>query len=152
MLSVDLASRDLAPELLAPANNVVSALNEDLPDWLPAGNLNVRFVDDKSIRELNRKYSGLDKATDVLSFSYIEDGEAAAGELGDVAISLETAQRQAAEAGNALSDEIALLLLHAILHISGMDHADDQGQAVMDHLQGQILAAAGVKYRDFKWI
>ncbi|HSX48384.1 MAG TPA: rRNA maturation RNase YbeY [Candidatus Nanoarchaeia archaeon] len=151
MLNVDLSGQDLPEELLVPATTVIQLLNEDPPDWLPIGNLNVRFVDDKTIRELNRKYSGQDKATDVLSFSYIEDGHAAGNELGDIAISLETAERQAAEASNSLADELALLLLHAVLHIAGMDHAELAGQAAMDKLQSQILTAAGVKYRDFKW-
>ena len=151
MLSVDLSGQDLSEDLLAPANAVISLLNQEPPDWLPEGNLNVRFVDDVTIRELNKKYSGQDKATDVLSFSYIEDGHMSGEELGDIAISLETAERQAAEASNQLADEIALLLLHGILHIAGIDHAQPDEQAVMDRLQAEILGAVNVKYRDFKW-
>src|SRR5665213_113738 len=123
----------------APLQKVVAALNERQPDWLQTGTIGCRLVDDAEIRELNEEYAGHDYATDVLSFSYIEDGqEVAEGELGDIVISLETAKRQAAEAKTALGDELGTLVLHGILHIFGFDHAEAADRDQMDALQSEV--------------
>ena len=86
--------------------------------------LSVSVVNDSTIRVLNRDYRGKDKPTDVLSFSLVE-GEVGAFpsiSLGDVVISVETAQRQAKELQLSLQSEILRLLVHGILHLSGFDH------------------------------
>lgn len=82
----------------------------------------VAFVSDKRIRELNRQFRGIDKATDVLSFPAEEETN-----LGDVAISVETAAIQAKENGLTLDREIAQLILHGLLHLAGYDHETDNG-------------------------
>lgn len=78
------------------------------------------LTDDADIRRLNRTYRGRDEPTDVLAFSQRE-GEAGAlsGLLGDVVISLETADRQAARLGHSLEREVGLLALHGLLHLLG---------------------------------
>jgi probable rRNA maturation factor len=68
----------------------------------------IAFVSDRSIRKLNQQFRGVDKATDVLSFPADEPDN-----LGDVAISVETAAKQAQENGLQFDDEIAQLILHA---------------------------------------
>ena len=83
----------------------------------------VAFVSDKRIRELNRQFRGIDKATDVLSFPAEEESN-----LGDVAVSVETATTQARENGLTLDKEIAQLILHGLLHLSGYDHETDNGE------------------------
>jgi probable rRNA maturation factor len=83
----------------------------------------VAFVSDKKIRELNKQFRGIDKATDVLSFPSDETNE-----LGDIAISIQTAARQAKENGLSLDEEIAQLILHGLLHLSGYDHETDNGE------------------------
>ena len=85
----------------------------------------IAFVSDKKIRELNRQFRNLDKATDVLSFPSGGPDEA---ELGDVAISVDTAVTQAKENGLAFENEIAQLILHGLLHLSGYDHETDNGE------------------------
>ena len=85
----------------------------------------IAFVSDKKIRELNRQFRGIDKATDVLSFP--EDGPDESN-LGDIAISTETAAAQAKENGLSFDDEIAQLILHGLLHLSGYDHETDNGE------------------------
>lgn len=119
--------------------------HDDLPN--KTGSINLKLINDSEIRALNKEFAGIDEATDVLSFPYKGDKE-----LGDVAISLETAERQATEAGIPLSDELGTLLVHGILHILGLDHQDAAGQASMDKYQEAILKAAGLKYRkmDYK--
>jgi probable rRNA maturation factor len=83
----------------------------------------VSLVRDGEIRELNRRYRGRDRATDVLAFA-LREGEFAAvgGALGDVVISLDTARRQALEHRGTLIDEVDRLLVHGILHLAGYDH------------------------------
>jgi probable rRNA maturation factor len=86
--------------------------------------LSIVLCDDAFIRALNRDYRGLDRSTDVLSFS---QGDGALGDtetavLGDVVISLETAARQARLRRRALADEATSLLVHGVLHLVGYDH------------------------------
>jgi probable rRNA maturation factor len=83
----------------------------------------IAFVSDKKIRELNRQFRGVDKATDVLSFPAEEPNN-----LGDVAISVETAATQAKESRLSFENEIAQLILHGLLHLSGYDHETDNGE------------------------
>ena len=83
----------------------------------------IAFVSDRSIRKLNQQFRGVNKATDVLSFPADEPDS-----LGDVAISVETAAKQAKENGLSLNDEIAQLILHGLLHLSGYDHETDDGE------------------------
>ena len=83
----------------------------------------IAFVSDKRIRELNRQFRGIDKTTDVLSFPTEEESN-----LGDVAVSVETAATQAKDNGLSFDDEIAQLILHGLLHLSGYDHETDNGE------------------------
>lgn len=79
---------------------------------------------DEAIRELHRDYFGIDKATNVISFSQREGdyGDLDPQMLGDVVVSFETAGRDAAEAEQPLDDEVAFLFLHGVLHLLGFDH------------------------------
>ena len=89
------------------------------------GEVQVLLTSDAELKRLNRQFRGKNKATDVLSFPAFEQ----AGELaGDLAISLETAARQAAEHGHSLRDEVRILLLHGLLHLAGEDHETDSGE------------------------
>jgi len=91
-----------------------------------AGAVDVLLANDGTLRRLNRDFRGKDKATDVLSFPAAAELE---GEFaGDLAISLDTAARQAREHGHSLRDEVRVLLLHGLLHLSGMDHETDRGE------------------------
>ncbi|VAX16825.1 Metal-dependent hydrolase YbeY, involved in rRNA and/or ribosome maturation and assembly [hydrothermal vent metagenome] len=93
--------------------------------------ISVVLTDDHEIRELNRQYRGIDKPTDVLSFSQIEGSysDIAPSMLGDVVISLDAARRQAAERSLAVEDEIRYLLIHGILHLVGYDHEKTTAEA-----------------------
>lgn len=105
-----------------------------LRDWLArlvlelAGepvSLDVRFVSDRQMRELNRRFARQDRPTDVLSFAGQETPEGR--HLGDLAISVPTARRQAAALDHSLERELRELLLHGVLHLLGHDHASDEG-------------------------
>jgi len=83
----------------------------------------IAFVSDKTIRQLNRQFRGVDKETDVLSFPADDETN-----LGDVAISVDTAAAQANENGLTFNEEVAQLILHGLLHLSGYDHETDNGE------------------------
>jgi probable rRNA maturation factor len=93
----------------------------------PGGaSLAVRFVDDSEMREVQRRWRGLDHATDVLSFPGDETPEGR--HLGDLVLSLDTARRQASASGLELEREVRELLLHGVLHCLGYDHETDGGE------------------------
>jgi len=106
-------------------------------EGVSSADVGVVVTGDATVRDLNRRYRGEDAPTDVLSFAFGED----AGEfvlppgestrLGDVAISLPAARRQAKQAGHSLEREVALLLVHGLLHLLGYDHATDDDARVM---------------------
>ncbi|HWZ51701.1 MAG TPA: rRNA maturation RNase YbeY [Granulicella sp.] len=91
-----------------------------------AGEVEVLLTGDAELKRLNRTFRGKNKATDVLSFP--TPAEIADHNAGDLAISLETAARQANAFGHSLRDEIRILLLHGLLHLSGLDHETDSGE------------------------
>jgi probable rRNA maturation factor len=118
--------------------------------------LSVRLAGDELLRELNRAYRGLDEPTDVLSFPLeegaAEDGEpfpappdaAEAGaprELGDIAISVESAARQAEAAGRPLVRELRHLALHGLLHVLGHDHESPAEERELRALEERYLGA-----------
>lgn len=107
----------------------------------------VRFVDDATMRTLNRDYRQQDKPTNVLSFPadplpdslhYKRDY------LGDLALALPYARREADAQGKRLRDHWAHLLTHGTLHLLGYDHVQEADAAVMEGLERRILADRGV--------
>ncbi len=93
-----------------------------------AAEVGVLVCDDATIRTLNRHFRDKDRPTDVLSFPAGFAQPEGPPYLGDVAISLETAARQAAEGGVSLDRELRVLLLHGIVHLCGFDHETDEGE------------------------
>jgi probable rRNA maturation factor len=90
------------------------------------GHVDVLLTTDATLRRLNRDFRGKNKATDVLSFP--APPAFADQHAGDLAISLETAARQAATFDHPLAAEVKILLLHGLLHLTGLDHETDQGE------------------------
>ena len=87
------------------------------------------FVSDRKMRELNKQFRGKNTTTDVLSFPFEADEfEADENTLGDIVISVEQAERQAAENNLDFEAEIKQLILHGILHLCGYDHETDTGE------------------------
>ena len=90
----------------------------------PEAELSISIVGDRAIRVLNREYLGRDKATNVISFA-MQEGEFGSINpelLGDVVVSVDTAVREAEEAGESFLSRLYFLVLHGILHITGYDH------------------------------
>jgi probable rRNA maturation factor len=112
--------------------------------------LGVVITDEATVRELNRRYLGVDEPTDVLSFGLGEKGDAPfvlppgeAAVLGEVIISYPTAVRQAEEEGHSVEAEVAHLLVHGILHLLGYDHVEAEDERVMRRREQEILADLG---------
>lgn len=104
--------------------------------------LSIAFVDEATMLDLNAGYRGKDYPTDVLSFEAGADMPAAAGAprlLGDVVICPAVAERQAQEFGQTLEEELALLLVHGILHLLGYDHELDDDADRMEARERLIL-------------
>lgn len=119
--------------------------------------VNVTFVDDAQIWELNFQYRHKDSSTDVLSFPMGEGGkfdldpDTGAYVLGDIVISLEHAQAQANKYGHSLQHEVAFLTVHSMLHIMGYDHVNGGVEEMhMREKQDQIMKALGLDYDVFE--
>lgn len=111
-----------------------------------AAEISLALVDDDYIRQLNREYRGIDKPTDVLSFAMREGELLPGGEdlLGDVVVSLETAQRQCREYGHSFEREVAFLIAHGVLHLLGYDHQDEEGRRAMREKEEAVLSRLGL--------
>lgn len=146
-LEIDCRQEALSPELSALLERVMAACLsvEGLPDGCAAY---LRITDDAEIHDINRDMRGVDRATDVLSFPSVtypsgtardnlrllrrEYDPAAGGMyLGDIVISTEHAQAQAAEYGHSVEREMGYLTAHALFHLMGYDHMVDSDKAVM---------------------
>ena len=119
----------------------VAAL-EDQGQEPPAG-CSILLTDDERLQRLNREFLGDDKATDVLSFPAGEPAPGQGSYLGDIAISVPTAERQARSGGHHVSAELQLLSVHAVLHLLGYDHQRAADKAKMWETQARILGELG---------
>lgn len=105
--------------------------------------VSVQMVTNRKIREFNRIYRNKDYPTDVLSFPYLEADEILTARneekiLGDIIISAEKAQEQAQELGQSLREELAFLMIHGVLHLTGMDHLEKKDEKKMIRKQQKI--------------
>ena len=108
------------------ASGLARFLNRARAEVGLTGEVHVLLADDATLKRLNKTFRGKNKATDVLSFPA---GDAnGSGVAGDLAISLETAARQAEQFGHSLRDEVRVLMLHGTLHLAGFDHESDDGE------------------------
>ena len=113
--------------------------------------VSVTFCDNEEIRELNRRFRNIDRATDVLSFPlFDDDGMDAHVEeldcmLGDVVLSLERALEQAVEYGHTFEREVAFLTVHSVLHLLGYDHeTSEEDETDMRRRQTEIMERMGL--------
>ena len=111
--------------------------------------MSILLTTDDQLRQLNRDFRGIDQPTDVLSFPAEKLPFDVMGEedtyLGDIAISVAMAQRQARQSGHTLKDELQLLTIHGTLHLLGHDHEEPEEKKVMWWAQNSILAQIGAE-------
>lgn len=124
----------------AYAARVVRAAAREWLEKLRYGEVSLSLVPDGEMRELNRRFRGKDKPTDVLSFP-LQEGRR---HLGDVVISLDTARRQADEGGWPLSVELRRLLAHGLLHCAGHDHEAPADARRMQRAERRLLGGRGM--------
>jgi len=113
----------------------------------PLAELSILCVDVEYMTELNHRWMDGDGPTDVLAFPMDEgsvdhgpgEGGGEPALLGDIVLCPEVAAKQAAAAGHATIDELALLTVHGILHLLGYDHAEPDEEAEMFGLQARLL-------------
>ena len=116
------AGRRLAPRCSALLKRLLKETGR------PGAGVTLLLASDREVRRLNRAWLGQDRTTDVLSFPAQGDLEPGRPHLGDIAISVAQAARQARRARWRLRDEISLLLTHGFLHLLGYDHETDGGE------------------------
>ncbi|WP_448599859.1 rRNA maturation RNase YbeY [Thermoleptolyngbya sp.] len=115
--------------------------------------LSLRLTTDAEIHQLNAQYRQVDRPTDVLSFSAIESGVTLPASLlaeepaplGDIIISLDTATTQAQQRGHTLTEELAWLASHGLLHLLGWDHPDEAHLQKMLQQQVNLLQTIGLE-------
>lgn len=107
----------------------------------------VIIVDNNEIHEINKKYRGIDRPTDVISFALEEEEDYEVKErlLGDIYVSIDKVYEQAKEYGHSVKRELFFLVTHGFLHLLGYDHMEPEEEKEMFSLQEQILDSYGVK-------
>ncbi len=145
-LEIDVqASMGVPQDLVSVVETAVAATLRSQNQFQAA--LSCLLTDDAAIQEMNRNFRGEDKPTDVLSFPA---GDAMPGMpaayLGDIAISVPYAHRQAVQAGHSLADEIQLLAVHGVLHVLGFDHGNPVEKEQMWAAQTAVLTQLGLAH------
>ena len=122
-----------------------------MEEFYDPAEISVTFVDNEQIRELNAQYRNKDTSTDVLSFPMGENGiydvnhDTGAKILGDIVISMETAQEQAERYGHGLDREVGYLTAHSMLHLLGYDHENGGMERVrMREKEEQVMIQLGL--------
>lgn len=111
--------------------------------------VSITLTDDKNIHELNKKFRGIDRPTDVLSFAFRESDEpkilnSEIEILGDIIISVERAKIQAEEFGHSFLREVIFLEVHGLLHLLGYDHIEESDRIEMEAEQKFIMSKLNI--------
>ena len=109
--------------------------------------MNIIFVNDKEIQDINKNYRNIDRVTDVISFALNDDKDflIKTEEIGDIFIDIDQAKRQAIEYGHSLNREIGFLSVHGYLHLHGYDHMNKEDEEIMFKKQDEILNNANLR-------
>ncbi len=142
MITVDLIVEDGGWDAVAELSDLCDRAFEAARKVAPAtGTVSLLLADDAALQQLNRDFRGKDKPTDVLSFPAHEMDRPL---LGDIAVALGMASRDAMEQGVPLSDHLQHLLVHGYLHLLGHDHETDAEAVQMEGLEIMALASIGI--------
>ncbi len=105
--------------------SIDEALLQKIVEAMSDREVEVLLYDDAAIRQLNREHRGIDRPTDVLSFPL--DQSLDQTPLGSIVLSVDRAREVAEREGHGMNEELALLLIHGMLHLLGYDHETDDG-------------------------
>ena len=146
-VSVDLAVEDPSWTALGDLQSlaegaVAAALAEAGAAPAEGTELSCLFCDDAAIRALNKRWRGMDKPTNVLSFPATGPGSGLM--LGDIALSYGTAMREAEAEGKRPRDHVAHLIIHGTLHLLGEDHGDEAEADAMEAREVRAMARLGL--------
>jgi probable rRNA maturation factor len=106
-----------------------------------AGAVVVLLANDEAVRDLNARFRGKDRPTNVLSFPAPANPE---DHLGDIALAYGVCAMEAAAQGKSLADHLRHLVVHGVLHVLGYDHDEDERAESMEALERRLLAGLGV--------
>ncbi|MCR5873998.1 rRNA maturation RNase YbeY [Phenylobacterium sp. J426] len=106
-----------------------------------AEGLTLLLTDDDGVRDLNARFRGNDKPTNVLSFPAAANPE---NHLGDIALAFGVCEREAADQGKPLAHHLQHLVVHGVLHLLGHDHMSEDEAEAMESLERVILAGLGI--------
>ena len=132
-------------EITAFTRKVLLTLEKLRPLEDEISDVSVAFVDDDSMKNLNRQFRHKNKTTDVLTFpadATYGDPNRKARPLGDIVISIDQARRQATTERHSVATEVRYLILHGILHALGYDHETDRGE--MNDLEAEVRRGVGL--------
>jgi len=107
--------------------------------------ISIVLVDEKKIRQLNKKFRREDKSTDVLAFPLGGEFISTRDLLGEVIISVESAQKEAKKRNHSLKEEIVLLLIHGNLNLKGYDDKRKEEKELMRKKEREILMSLGIR-------
>lgn len=117
--------------------------------------ITITFTIPQNIKEINKKYRNIDKATDVLSFPMFEKDEletkiknkdyVCEDVLGDIIISIEKVQEQAEEYGHSFERELSYMIVHGFYHLMGYDHIKEEDKKVMRQKEEKVLNDLKIK-------
>ncbi|WCR58126.1 rRNA maturation RNase YbeY [Wolbachia endosymbiont of Ctenocephalides felis wCfeJ] len=130
-----------------PEGFVLSILNTSLQKLkidLYEPSISVALADDNLLHQLNLKFRKMDKPTNVLSFQCEQLSNKC--DLGDIAISIDTIQKESHEYHIPIIAHVAHMLVHGLLHLLGYDHQKEDEEIVMKNLESKILASLGYNY------
>ena len=159
VLKIDFDNNQSAPPITYSLKMLVRRAVEATLDYEQYANpceVSVTFTDNAQIRELNQRFRGIDRSTDVLSFPLFDfDGtsdeppiDELIGMLGDIVLSLEQAAAQAEEYGHSFEREVAFLCVHSMLHLLGYDHeTGEEDEMDMRRRQSEIMDRMGLSVK-----
>ena len=101
--------------------------------------VNLKILSNTDIQELNKKYRKINNPTNVLSFTNEDISKSITGDLGDIAISYEYLQKESYQQNKKFDDHFIHMLIHAVYHILGFDHKNDEMAKLMEIKEIKIL-------------
>jgi probable rRNA maturation factor len=141
-IAIEAAAWKKLPDAEAIARRAVEATLDDA--GISDGEIGIVLCDDAHMQELNRKWRGKNKPTNVLSFPANASGDGIPRHFGDIVLAYETLTREAKAEGKTAEAHLSHLAVHGMLHLLGSDHENDDAAEAMENLERKILARLGI--------